>query len=216
MQKLEVAVAAAAATVTDWRAKIAKIEAQIAAENHAITIAKQQREQHALASTLSEPNAVAAIRTARVDQYESEQRLADVSIALPAARQHLDNAERAAAAARRELAMHQAQGMMRARVAAGARLDVGFAAIPEAYLEYDSLGRQLQSFPDLDLAQGGMSRWEDCAGLKRLAAAVPAFLKTLLSWTWTHHAKHVPLAESERQFWSLPPEQPDEKAKAAA
>jgi ParB-like chromosome segregation protein Spo0J len=75
MQKqLEQKVAATAAIVADWRTKIAKIEAQIAAENHAIMIATKHREQHALAATLGESNAIAAIKKARSDQYEAEQR----------------------------------------------------------------------------------------------------------------------------------------------
>jgi hypothetical protein len=59
---LEEAVAATAATVADWRTKIAKIEASIAAENHAITIATKQREEHALAATLGDAVAITETR----------------------------------------------------------------------------------------------------------------------------------------------------------
>jgi hypothetical protein len=101
---------------------------------------------------------------------------------------------------------------MRARVAVAARMDAAFAEVAADYQLYHQLGLELQSFPDLNLTQGGMARWEEVTGEKRISAAVPICLTKLPSWTWTHPSKRVPLAESEAGFWSLPPEQP---AKAA-
>jgi cob(I)alamin adenosyltransferase len=203
---LEDAVAKTAAAVTDWRTKIAQIDARIATENHAITIAKQHCEQHALASTLNEPHAVAAIRKAQSELFDSEQHLAVLSIALPKAILELAAAERAAATGRHDLAMLRAESKKRARIAAAGRLDEALSACAAAFAEYERLGHELQSDPDLNMAQGGgMARWEDAAGLKRISAALPACLKTLPSWTWTHPSKHVRLADAEAAFWSLPP-----------
>jgi hypothetical protein len=209
---LEDAVAKTAAIVAGAHAKIKALEGQAADWTQTVATATADRERLALAALTGDAGAAATVKKAVTQQQEGEQHLETISFALPAARQELAAAERAAAAARRELAMHLAQGMMRSRIAAGARMDAGFAAIAEAYLEYESLGKQLQSFPDLDLAQGGMARWEDTTGLKRISAALPAFFKALPAWTLSHPAKFVPLAVSEAGFWSLPP---PEKAKAA-
>jgi hypothetical protein len=213
MKTLEDAVTETAAAVVDWRTKIAKIEAQIAASNQAIMVAKQIREQHALAEALGDAHGIALIREARSEQHEAEQRLADLSIALPKARLELAAAERAAAAARHDLAIVHAEKLMRERIAAAAAMDAALAACAAAFNDYQRLGVELQSYPDLNLAQGGgMARWEDCAGLKRISAALPAFMKTLPSWTLTHPAKFVPLAVAEAQFWQVPPEQPEKAA----
>jgi hypothetical protein len=127
-QTFEDVVAATAATVADWRTKITSIQTQIAAENHTIAIAKQHRERHALSSTLGDSHAIAAIEKARADQYGGEQRLADLSIALPEAQAKLAAAERAATAARHELAMLRAESKKRARIAAAGRLDEALSA----------------------------------------------------------------------------------------
>ena len=205
----------AAVTATDWRARIVQIETQIAVENHAITIAKQHREQHALASALNEPNAVAAIETARADQYTSEQRVADLSIALPEARSRLAAAERAATAARRELAKLHGEKLMRQRVEAAAKMDIAFAAAASAYENFERLGKELQSLPDLGIAvSGNMSHYEAITGFSRIAASLPVFFRKLFPTTWTNEATRMPLAQSEQVFWRLPPERPEAKAAA--
>jgi hypothetical protein len=144
----------------------------------------------------------------RSEQLNSEQILADLSVALPAARSEVLAAEKAVDAARHELALHEATALMRERIAAAARVDEALAMLQKAFGEYERLGQALQSFPDLNLAQGGatMSRWEDCLGHRRIAAAVPTCLTKLPAWTWTNPSKFVPLAEAEAAFWSLQPE----------
>ena len=93
---LEDAVAKTAATAAAWHAKIKALEIQIADWTNTVTVATKTREGHALAAALGESAAVAAVKKARADQHEAEQHLADLSIALPAAREQLANAERAA------------------------------------------------------------------------------------------------------------------------
>jgi hypothetical protein len=200
----------------EWRGAITGIERQFDIANLAVRNAKKHREAHALKAAMNDSAATAAIQDARSAQYEAEQRLADLEIALPEARLQCAAAEKAAESARHELAKFHGEKLMRERVKAAARMDAAFAEISEAFHDYQRLGAELQSYPDLDLAQGGMalSRWEDTAGLKRLASAVPLCLTKLPSWTWTHPSKRVPLAVAEAQFWNLPPEQP-EKVKAA-
>jgi hypothetical protein len=204
---LEDAVAKTAAEAACWHAKFKALEGQIADWTHAVTTATKLREEHGLAAALGESTALAAVKKARAEQHEAEQHLADLAaIALPASRVHLANAEKAAAAARHALAMHHGEKLMRQRVAAAAQMDQAFAVCAAAFGEYERLGQELQNFPDLNLAQGGgMARWEDAAGLKRIAAAVPICLTKLPAWTWTHPSARVPLADSEADFWSLPP-----------
>jgi hypothetical protein len=211
---LEDAVAKTSATAAGWVAKVKALEIQVADWTHAVTTATSLREQHALAAALGEAHAIVAIKKARAEQHDAEQHLADLSmIALPAAMAHLASAEKAATSARHELAKLIATQIMRARVAAAAQMDEAFAVCAAAFGEYERLGQELQSFPDLNLAQGGgMARWEDAAGLKRIAAAVPICLTKLPSWTWTDPSKRVALAVSEADFWSLQPKQPEKKA----
>jgi hypothetical protein len=214
MQHLEKAVADTAAIVSDWRTKLAQLETKLATENHAITIAKQHRQQHALASTLGDQNAVAAIKKARSEQHEAEQRAADLSIALPEARLRLAAAETAAESARHELAKLHGEKIMRARVAAAARMDAAFAESAAAYSDFERLGRELQSFPDLNLAvSGNMSFYEGATGFRRIAASLPLFFLKLFPTTWSNSDARQSLAKSELDFWQLPPE--PEKAKAA-
>ena len=195
-QTLEDAVAETAATAAGWHSKVANIETQLAA-------ATKHREQNALAAALGDQTATAAIR------HE-----ADLAIALPAARLALAAAERAATAARHELAKLHGTALMRQRVIAAARMDAALSECAAAYADFDRLGREIQSLPDLRIAQSGnVSDWERAQGYRRIAAALPPFFVKLLS-SWSHQDKWIPLAVSEQNLWSLPPAQP-ETAKAA-
>jgi hypothetical protein len=212
MQHLEKQVAEAAEVVRDWKNTIAKIETEFNVANLARENAKKTREAHALKAAMGNAHAVSEIKHARAAQTAAEQTIADLAVALPAAEAQLANAEKSAELARHELARFQAEKIMRSRVAAAQRMDTAFAEVAAAYELYQRLGLEIQSYPDLNLTQGGMARWEEVTGEKRISAAVPICLTKLPAWTWTHPAKRVPLAESEAGFWSLSPEQP---AKAA-
>jgi len=216
MQKhLQKQVAETAAVVTDWKNSIAKIETQFNTANLALMRAKKQREAHALAASLGDGSAIAAIKQARSEQQNAEQIISDLKFALPAAEERLAAAEKAAESARHELAKLLGEKLMRSRVAAAARMDAAFAECAAAYSDFERLGRELQSFPDLNIAvSGNMSHWETVIGFRRIAAALPVFFLKLFPQTWTNEAPRIALAQSEKDFWQLPPEQP-EKAKAA-
>jgi hypothetical protein len=110
--------------------------------------------------------------------------------------------------------MLHGQKLMRQRVAAAARMDAAFAECAAAYAEFERLGRELQSFPDLNIAaSGNMSHWETVTGYRRIAAALPAFFVKQFPTTWTNEDARQSLAASEEKFWQLPPEQ-TEKAKS--
>jgi hypothetical protein len=205
-QTLEEAVAAAAETVTDWRAKIASIEEKIAAEDRAIAIAKQHREQHALAATLGDANAIAAIKKARSEQLNAEQILADLRIALPAAAAELVAAEKAAESARRALAKLQAEEIMRKRIEVAAELDVAVATVARLYGDYEKLGREIVNMPDiLPRSVAGVSNFEAAIGARRVRASLPAFFWRLFPGAINDEMKQESLATSEARFWNLPP-----------
>jgi hypothetical protein len=105
--------------------------------------------------------AIEAIKHARAEQLAAEETINDLKAAMPEAEAQLADAERAAASARHELAMLHGQALMRQRVKAAARMDVAFAEAAYAYSDFERLGRELQSFPDLNLTvSGNMSHWE--------------------------------------------------------
>src|SRR5258706_831903 len=207
MQHLEKQVAETAAVVTEWNSTIAKIETQLNAAGLALAKAKQEGEIHALKASTGDAAAIAAKYIAWDAQRDAESTIADLRVALPKAFSQLAEAEQATENARRALAKPHREAKMRERVAISARIDKRNAENAADYELHRRLGLELLN----DLAQDGgmMSRYEDLIGLKRISAAMPACLKTLPA---TDPTKFVPLAVSEAQFWSLPPEQP---AKAA-
>jgi hypothetical protein len=94
-------------------------------------------------------------------------------------------------------------------------MDTALAESAAAYADFERLGRELQSFPDLNFAvSGNMSQWETVTVFRRIAAALPIFFVKLFPSTATNEAARRPLAESEAHFWQLPPEKHSD-AKAA-
>jgi hypothetical protein len=157
--------------------------------------------------------AISEIKAARSAETAADQSLTDLAIALPAAEAHLASAEKAAVSARHSLAMLQAEKLMRQRVAAARRMDDALAESAAAYADFERLGRELQSFPDLNFgASGNMSHYEGVTGFRRIASSLPTFFLKLFPGTWTNESARTPLAQSEAHFWQLP--EPD-KAKAA-
>jgi hypothetical protein len=213
MQHLEKQVADTAEVVREWTNSVARIETELNTANLALMRAKKQREAHALNAAMNDPAAIAAVKHARAEQQSAEQTTGDLQIALPEAKAQLAEAEKAAASARAALAMFNAEKIMRARVQAAARMDDALAQASAAYADFERLGRELQSFPDLNFgSSGNMSHWESVAGFRRIAAALPPFFLKLFPSTWTIEGARESLAESERKFWQVAPETPSEKA----
>jgi hypothetical protein len=213
MQHLEKQVADAAEVVREWTNSVARIETELNTANLALMRAKKQRETHALKAAQADAAALAAVKNARQDQHSAEQTIEDLQIALPEAQAHLTEAEKAATAARAALAMFNAEKIMRVRVQAAARMDDALAQASAAYADFERLGRELQSFPDLNFgSSGNMSHWESVAGFRRIAAALPPFFLKLFPSTWSIEGARESLAESEQKFWQLPPENSAAKA----
>jgi hypothetical protein len=197
----EDAVAATAATVADWRAKLAEIEEQIAAEKDAIAIAKQERERHTFAAQLADTRAIVAVEEAKAKQSEAEQRLADlVNQRWPAAWQSLAEAERLATNARREARRPHAEAQKRQCVIIGARIDKRYAENTADFELLQRIKLELQADDTGDSAM--VSRGEAFVGLSRHYAALPAYIRSLPA---NPTAKFIPLAVSEAQFLGVPP-----------
>jgi hypothetical protein len=171
MKTLEDAVAAAADTAAARRAEIAEIETQFAAENRAIWIANQEREQHLSASTRGDAHALAAVQKAQADQQNAERRLADlVNHRRPAAMQSLAAAEQAELNAKRAFAKPHVEALKRECVVVSARWDTLMA---EAVAVFELLQRHHLELLSHDLGDSGMtSRFEAAMGLRRISDAV--------------------------------------------
>jgi hypothetical protein len=207
MQKhLEKQVAETAAVVTESKNTIANIETQFHTANLALANAKKTREAHALKAAMGDVAAIAHVKHARSEQHTAEQTIGDLKIALPEAEAQLAMAEKNAESARHELAKLHGEKLMRQRVAAAARMDAAFSEAASAYIDFERLGRELQSFPDLGIAvSGNMSHWETVTGFRRIAASLPTFFMKLFPTTWTNEDARQSLAKSELDFWQLPP-----------
>src|ERR1700731_4492286 len=147
---LEKQVAETAAVVADWKNTIAKIETEFNVATLARDNAQKVRPTDALAAAMQDAHAVAEIKHARSAESSAAATLADLAVALPAGMEKLADAERAAAAARSALAKCQAEKIMRERVAAAERMDLAFTEAAAAYSDFERLGRELQSVPDLN------------------------------------------------------------------
>jgi hypothetical protein len=211
-EMLSVAATSAAAFVADWKDRVISLESQARDLDGVVARSVAAREGHALSALLGDSKAKFAISTARSAQQEAESDLGDIGIALPAAKLQLDIAVKEAASARRALALVHAKKLMHQRVAAAAMIDAGNAMTAKGYADFERLGKELQNFPDLDITHGGsLSHYENVTGDRRIAASLPPFFLKLFPGIWNSDPRRS-LAESERDFWQLPPE---ENAKAA-
>jgi len=104
LQELEKLVAEKESVVADWKRSVAAIETELNTANAALARARGHRETHALKASLGDATATAAVKHARSEQHNAEETIGDLSIALPEARAHLAEAEKAAASARHAVA----------------------------------------------------------------------------------------------------------------
>jgi hypothetical protein len=216
MQKqLEAKVSETAASVTNSKNSIAKIQTQLNSANLALTRARKERESHALQASLGDATAVAAIKAARDAQRDAEALLDDLRVALPAAEASLAEAEKAAASAKAALSRFVAEGLMRKRIENAAQIDAWLAAGASLFDVRAKLGTEIVNMDVMPRTMHGTSNYEEAMGARRLRASLPAWISKLFPGAVHDEMPRQPLAISEAQFWSLPPEQPDEKAKAA-
>ncbi len=202
----------AVAEVAARAAQVKALEDQIAAENRAIMIAKQEIAQHTFAAQmLADARAIDIIEKARVQQSGAEAHLADIfNRRWPAAQAELAATEKAAANAKRALAKPHVDSLKREQVADDALIDKALAEVATICERRRQRALELHSHDTGD--SGMVNRFKDAMGFQRIADAMPECLRTLPPAA----ARHVvPLAQSDGQYLGLPPEQPGEKSKAA-
>jgi chromosome segregation ATPase len=211
---LEEAIAATAAAVADWRAKITQIETQIAAAHTVITTSEAERKRYALAASQSETKAVAVIGKARAQQATAENDIKDLGHALAEARAMLLEAEAEAKKSRQNMTKFKLQTLQRQRVQAAAKIDAIVADFVPAFAEYERLGKEIISLPDqLQPNIHGMVDHMGPAGMRRVAAAMPAvFLKFYPGAQRDEQTKPMPLARAEEIYWGLAPIDSETKA----
>jgi hypothetical protein len=206
MQKdLDAEAARSAAVVADWQAKVKALEQQIAESTQAVDVATKHRQKHALASSLGDHAAIAAIKAARANQHEAEQRLADLAVALPAAQSALAEAEKVAESARRAVAQAIAEGKCRERVALAGQIDSAIADLTQLLIEFEGLGREISN-ADTRTNMFGMSSNHDSAiGLRRVRAAFGGkIFDRIFPNAQYDEMKKQSLATAEATHWNLP------------
>ena len=213
-EHLEKAVADAARAVDESKSAIAGIEAQQNAASLALTRAKKQREQHALAAAMGDPAAVNAIKQARAEQLAAEQVLADLDLALPGARASLIELQKALASAQRARAQFEADILRRQRIdPLAGQIDQAIAVLDGLVQQYLKLGREILHVdappPNMHMID---TMSESVLGERRLRAAVPKSLERVLQSPVHDEQPKESLAVTESRFWNLPPER---EAKAA-
>jgi hypothetical protein len=204
---LEKQVTEAEAKVADWQEKVKALQQQIAESTQVVAVATREREQHALTASLGNHAAIAAIKTARSNQHEAEQRLADLVVALPAAQAQLAEAERGATGARRAIAKVMAEKLMKKRVEVSGQIDSVIADLLTPLLdEYEKLGGEIVNMPDVvSRSIFGVASNEAALSLRRLRAALPKIFDRIFPNAQYDEMKKAPLEKSEAEYWNLPP-----------
>jgi hypothetical protein len=105
--------------------------------------AKKTRSDHTLAAAMQDANAVAEIKHARSAEAAAAATLADLSVAIPAAREKLADVERDAAAARSAVAKLISEQTMRKRIGVAGKIDSAIADLTKLLVEFEGLARKL-------------------------------------------------------------------------
>ena len=205
---LEKQVTDTAAVVADWQAKVRALEQQIAESTQAVDVATKHRQQHALAASLGDHSAISAIKTARANQHDAEQRLTDLAVALPAATAQLAEAETVAASARRAVAKVMAEQLMKDRVAVSGKIDQKIAELARLLDEYEQLGSEIVNAPDVvSRSIFGVASNETALGLRRVRAALPKIFDRIFPNAQYDEMRKESLATAEAMQWNLTAEE---------
>jgi chromosome segregation ATPase len=198
----------------EWRAKVGKIKAAMAAARSVLNSSDARRGRFALDAATGNAEAAQAMAKIRRENESAEKDLADLQLALPEAQRNLAEAEQTESAARKALAKQVAQAAMRKRIAAAAKIDAALAQFVRDVSEWENLGEIVRDyFGDLYAGQIQISTLENVTGFNRLLAALPP---PIFGKLFPSVPRGTPssLAASESDLWSLP--EPEQKAKATA
>ena len=204
---LEKSVVDTARIAEEWASNVSKIEVQIANAHSRLEKSESQRKRFALDASLKNPDAIAGIAKARAEQSAAEGDQADLSHALSQAKARTIEAESEAKIARKDLAGYQAELQMRQRIQVAARLDAVIAEFSLAFQEFEKLGHQIATVPDLFARNmhGAMSQAEEIAGDLRVRSALPKWFLKFFPGALHHERPQMSLEASEIQTWNLAP-----------
>jgi hypothetical protein len=206
-KELEDAVTAASSTVSDWRIKVASLEAQRAELDGVVTRAIASREGLALSALLGDSKAKGAIAAARTAQNLAEEELKDIGHALPAAKEALAAAEREEQATHVALSHYQAALLKRQRIGIAAKIDDAIAALLPLIQEFDDVGQQIANTPGLyakNMFGSGMGQLDEIRGDRRLRAAISKRFEKIFPGAGFDEMRKEKLQDSEARVWSLP------------
>jgi hypothetical protein len=197
----------------EWRAKVGKIKSAMAAARSVLNSSDARRGKFALDAATGNADAAQAMAKIRRENEAAEKDLADLMLALPEAEHNLAEAQQIESAARKALAKQVAQGAMRKRIAAAAKIDAALAQFCRDVAEWEALGETVRDYyGNIYAGQINISTLENAVGMNRLLAALPPLFGKLFPSV----SRGTPslLAVSEADMWSLP--EPESKPKATA
>jgi hypothetical protein len=220
MSDLSSKLTAATIETAKWRGVCSRIQNQIAVAEAHIASSESRRAQYALDAAVDSTSAAAAsIRKIHADDENTKRQLADLQLALIPASAACAKAEQAEAALSKALARETAQQTMRKRIRTAARIDAVLAELAREIQKYEDEGASIREFyGELYSGATNISTMENAVGLNRLLAALPAIFARLFP-NALRPEQRSSLEKSERDFWSLPEDQPEPepvKAKATA
>jgi chromosome segregation ATPase len=204
----------AAASVSEWNAKIWRLREDIAKAEAALADSTRLRQQHVLAAALGDDAAKSRLAEVLQANRESERQLDDLKMALQLFQERLREAENTHRAVEVEHRKKEVERLARERVAAAAAIDQAFSDFAAAWSDYESLGHELLDLASQEPGANVMYLSETVDGVGRLVASLPArpFLAIRERFNFMPISTSKSLAASEAQYWHLPPA---EEVKAA-
>jgi hypothetical protein len=195
----------AAASVSEWNAKIWRLREDIAKAEAALADSTRLRQQHVLDAALGDHDAKSRLAEVLQADRDAERHLADLQLALPLAMAELANAEGAMKVAETEFRKKEVERLARARVDAAVQIDHALADFSAAFADYEKLGREL--FAAACDHQNQISLGETFDGMARLSAALPAkpFYDLRHRHSFAPIGTSSSLAAAESSYWRLPP-----------
>jgi len=196
----------AAATVTEWRAKIRTLNDNIAKAKATAAVSIRARQENVLAASLGDIAAKENLATVLEDDRRADRELESLRLALPLATSKLTEAEATHRAAEAEWRKAEVERLARARVAAAAAIDSAFAEFSRAWGLFESLGHELIDLASSEAGANTLYLSETVSGVARLVASLPSrpFVEIREKFPFMAVSTHKSLADSERSYWRLP------------
>jgi 3-dehydroquinate dehydratase len=178
------------------RADIDKISGKISSTKALIAELESKRQAHALDAALDQPSAVKALSACHDDQASAEKLLRDLEYAHEMARPKLALAMAEEGAARRQVNLEIAKGLVQKRILAAEKFDAAAAAMAEALREFDEHWDAIAVINEAH--SGGQSVLDARRGMNRIKAALPVQIQRAFDLRTESQSS---LARSEALTW---------------